>query len=363
MDFVKISNLKSLNCWLMVLFTLLIVGGTGILITSGCGGPEIRYHNWSIKTTSDPPQAKIYKAPNSEGEFVAFYGGKKTPIKDSGQISNYSHSYDHWSEGCYQAKLDDYKDSEIICTSAGSHLVLHFNLELLPERPFPPKVVYPNPTDLAITPLNLDANKVGLDQISKDKKIAILPFKEPEGSGAGSLVADSIILNLQKRGYDVVDRDQLEQLMREQGLMASGKTRLSDLEISKRLGKLVQADYFIYGAITEYSSSTENIRLSPTISAAEKVRYERQYREYTRYYRSIRRRPPEYVKAFQEWELQYAASGKSSLISISKVGVTSKIVDIQNSRIVWIGIANLSDKRLQAGMKRIVEGMVNNFAR
>src|SRR6185369_155133 len=153
--------------------------------------------------------------------------------------------------------------------------------------------------------------------------------------GAGALVADSLILNLQRMGFNVIDRELIESVLKEQDIIAEGKTNLSDLEVSKKIGQLFHADYFISGAITEYSAQSQNVSLSPIIPEAEKLRYLDEYNRYMKFYQDEEMTPPQIAKSIQEWELEYTSRPKSSFIDIAKVGITLKVVDIKTSRIVW----------------------------
>jgi len=336
--------------------TLLGVGTIGFVIL-GCGPPPTRYHSTTEYYKSTPSGAKIYFGTNREA--VSTYKCT-TPCKDSKTGANY---YPSWGAGYYKATKRGYQPMIQHLPRSSSDRTVTFDLERLPRFPVPPKVRYPDPDTVAVTKPTLDSNKHAGLRLSKKKTIAIMSFKEPEGSGAGSLMADSMILELQNRGFKVVDREQIEKLMREHGMMAGGKTRLTDLEISKKLGKLVQADYIMYGAITEYTAKSENISLSPVMHDSDIQRYEEDYRAFVDFYRDNEDvvRIPTMPKSIQEWELDYASKARNSYINIARVGVTTKMVDVKSSKIVYVGISNVTDKRLQQGMKRIVNRMTEDM--
>ncbi|MCW8924610.1 MAG: CsgG/HfaB family protein [Gammaproteobacteria bacterium] len=331
--------------------TLLAVVSVGFVIL-GCG-PNYRTIYQTFKST--PAGAKIYYG--SDRNNISNYKCT-TPCSDS-----YTSTYPAWSANYYKAVKRGYQPSIQHQTYTTSNMSLTFDLEKLPRFPTPPKVRYPDPDTVAITKPLLDANKHAGLRLSKKQTIAIINFKEPANSGAGSLMADSMILELKNRNFKVVDRDQIEKLMREHGLMAGGKTKMTDLEISKKLGKLVQADYIIYGAITEYSAKSENISLSPVIHDSDLRRYDEEYRAFVDFYRDNQdvERMPTMPKSIQEWELDYASKAKQSYITIARVGVTAKMVDMKSSNIVYVGIANVTDKRLQQGVRRIVNAMTEDI--
>lgn len=335
--------------------TLLAVATVGFIIL-GCGPPPTQYYTIHQYFKSAPSGAKVYYGKTKES--ISAYQCT-TPCSDKTTGANYRPS---WNAGFYKATKRGYQPMIQYQARTSSDMSLSFNLERLPRFPTPPKVRYPDPDSVAVTKPMLESNKHAGLRLSKKKTIAIMSFKEPIGSGAGSLMSDSMILELANRGFKVVDREQIEKLMREHGMMASGKTRLTDLEISKKLGKLVRADYIVYGAITEYTAKSENISLSPVIRDSDLQRYDEEYRAFVDFYRDNDdvERMPTFPKAIQEWELDYASKAKNSYINIARVGVTAKMVDVKSSKIVYVGIANVTDKRLQQGMKRIVNVMIED---
>lgn len=332
---------------------LLAVASVGFVIM-GCGPT---YHTIYEYYQSTPSGAKIYYG--SDRNNISTYQCT-TPCSDSTTGTNYVPS---WNGGFYKAVKRGYQPSIQSLPRTSTNRTVRFDLEKLPKFPTPPQVRYPDPDTVAVTKPLLDANKHAGLRLTKKKTIAIINFKEPANSGAGSLMADSMILELKNRNFKVVDRDQIEKLMREHGLMAGGKTKMTDLEISKKLGKLVQADYIVYGAITEYNAKSENISLSPVIRDSDLRRYDDEYRAYVDFYRDNEdvERMPSMPKSIQEWELDYASKAKNSYITIARVGVTAKMVDMKSSNIVYVGIANITDKRLQQGVRRIVNAMTDDI--
>lgn len=318
---------------------------------------------------SEPPTVTISNSISSDPSGADLYWGRdrnnitnhlgKTPYYNT--TSGYS---PYWYAGYYKVVKRGYKPHIEEVTASYTDRQLNIVLEELPRRPEPPQFIYPSVEDVAVTPLDIEANRTPGFQIEKTDTIAVMAFDEPAGSGAGSLVADNLILDLQVKGFNVVDREQIERIMREQGLMAEGRTQLTDLEISKKLGKLLQADYIIYGAITEYVSKSENIQLSPVIDPTDRNRYQREYDEFVNFYDEFAdefERLPAMPKTLREWEFDSAGNARRSYINIARVGVTAKIVDIETSDIVWVGFASLQDLRIQRGMSRVVDGLTYSF--
>ena len=275
-----------------------------------------------------------------------------------------------------------------------------------PDLPRPPKAHYQTVEEASITKANLDQHKDANFSLKNRSKIAIMEFKEPIGSGAGSLAADQIILKLKNNGYTkVIEREQIEKILHEQKTMAKGLTKLTDLEIAKRIGRLVSADYFMFGAVTEYKSDNMNIFISKIISDGEQQRYEIDLQTYFEEVKGYDAKMSEYkgqcqtyrvvtaghgqcadnnaykqamamaygikfdktketlpsVKSLEDWEEHFAEKSKQVFASVARVGLTAKIVDVRTSKVVWVGQANLRDTRLQKGMARIIKVMIDDF--
>lgn len=343
--------MKNSLSWTQLLSLLIII----VWAVACASPPPPRY---SRKITSQPTGAAVSE---KCGEYAH---NENVPFKVTNQITPfYDGPYHTWPECVYKLEKKGHFPKIINIRGGYQDVEEDVVLEPFPKAPTPPKAIYPDPESVAIKPLSLDEPENDYFTINKNNKIATMTFKQHEGSGAGSLVADSLILHLQRLGFNVIDREMIENVLKEQNIIAEGKTNLSDIEVSKKIGQLFHADYFISGAITEYSAQSQNISLSPSITDAEKDKYIQNYEAYMAKFRDAGIDPPVVPKTMQEWELEYASKPKSSFISIARVGITLKVVDIKTSKIVWVGIAHTSDLRLQEGMKRIVDGMIKGFTK
>lgn len=237
-----------------------------------------------------------------------------------------------------------------------------------PTPPEPPKGVFKTVRDIVVTPVNLDSNPDPSLNITKNQTIAIMTFKEPAGSGAGTLVADFFILDLQRKGYKVVEREHIEKIMKEQGLIGEGKTSLSDIEIAKKVGRLLAADYFVVGAVTEYRSENREIPLPKFYPESELARYESEYKKYNEDCRAQRIlgvicfHQAAAPKTYREGEGGYMQfQNKREFARVANVGLTAKMFKIDTGKILWVGQASVTDEKLQDGLKRIRESMSKDF--
>lgn len=83
---------------------------------------------------------------------------------------------------------------------------------------------------------------------NKIKRIAVLPFKAPAfNEEKGSMVSQLFVKYLLKAGYDVIEREELDAILREHQL---SQTNLMDSNYIKQL-KLLGIDALVAGSITK----------------------------------------------------------------------------------------------------------------
>ncbi|MBI4423473.1 MAG: hypothetical protein HY554_07095 [Elusimicrobia bacterium] len=82
------------------------------------------------------------------------------------------------------------------------------------------------------------------------RRIAVVPFHDPVAGPcrAGAVIAERLIEHLLERGVEVVERSQLEGVMREHRL---GSTGLVDPLTAKRLGRVLGVEAVISGTVVE----------------------------------------------------------------------------------------------------------------
>lgn len=86
------------------------------------------------------------------------------------------------------------------------------------------------------------------------KKIAVLDFKGPN-SGIGQVFADNLAANLFANGFNVVERQNLDVLLREFRLASEGAKDMTDTQILQQIGRMRDVDIMIIGGVVEYQES------------------------------------------------------------------------------------------------------------
>lgn len=105
------------------------------------------------------------------------------------------------------------------------------------------------------------------ERLNKNIRIALIPFEDAHNvTNSGINVSDAITNELVKMPkWDVVERTQIERIIKEQSFEATGMTEKD----YAKLGKLANVDYFITGSLGQYESyidSNDNVRIRITIN-------------------------------------------------------------------------------------------------
>lgn len=307
-----------------------------------------------LKVTSNPP-----------GAVILFGRDKNNITKELGpapytesKTDAASEQKPYWEKGFYKALLKGYRPKVIASDRSGENRQINFELEPLPLPPEPPKAEYPDRKTVAWKPVNLDAFKNPDVDLSSGLPLAVMNFKGNSAQEIGSLVADSLILKLQRKGFVVIERELIEKAITD----LKGTASAPGIELINSLSAPLKTRYFMIGSIHEYVSGNENVTIIPFIPDREKERYQKEYDAYTAYFKGENIPNPQPVKTLQEWELEFNAKLQTFSMPIARVSITAKILDVKSGKTVWTGIANVSENGLQRGMNTILSAMADSIA-
>ena len=158
------------------------------------------------------------------------------------------------------------------------------------------------------------------------KRIGILAFSSPNDtfSGAENLFSKNII----KYGYTVVERAQIEEVLKEQDL--SVNSYLSPA-VTRQLGKVLGVDVLLTGEVTSYMPEQKTLVYNMTKrSTSEPV-----------FSREITKNPEGEVKV----KSTYAGEKHNTQRDVypmeytiyAQVGVVAKMIDVDTAEIIWVG--------------------------
>lgn len=83
-------------------------------------------------------------------------------------------------------------------------------------------------------------------KLAKHKNIAILPFKNDGKEGYNYAIADKFTLHCMESGFIVIERTQLEQVLKELKLELMGMLSKSEM---KKIGKILNLDMIVFGTM------------------------------------------------------------------------------------------------------------------
>jgi len=239
-----------------------------------------------------------------------------------------------------------------------------------------PRTYHEKVENIVIRPVNFNGFKQVKESIfSKNSRIAILVFKDPEKTQAGALISDMFTAFLEQEGYQVLERDNIDRVLSEQQIIEGGSTNLTDLEIAKRLGKLVSADYMIFGAVTLYQVSSQVVALPIRIKDEDREDYEKDYSTYKKRYingphlnfwvskedRGKQFRRKLQISSLEELEDKYNSRLKTEFHVIASIGVSAKVVDVKSGKILWLGQGETNDFDVVSATRRILVEFLNSI--
>ncbi len=187
---------------------------------------------------------------------------------------------------------------------------------------------------------------------SQMNRIGIMGFSSPYSglSGVENLFAKYLI----ESGFKVVERAQLEQVLKEHNISVSGY--LSP-ETTRKIGQILGVDVLLIGEVTSYTPTRTGVTMVAT----------RRTEAQPVYSQNIMKLPDgSYAAYTQNVGTQYTHSTdvRPSQYTINaQVGIIAKLVDVETAEIVWIG--SLSDESSSAldAADYIARSLVKSFTK
>ncbi|MDE2293810.1 MAG: hypothetical protein KGL53_17270 [Elusimicrobia bacterium] len=164
------------------------------------------------------------------------------------------------------------------------------------------------------------------------RRVAVLAFRPARGRPeTGALVSDLFAQELLKAGYDVVEREDAGQVVREQAFQVTGAV---DPRTAKKLGKLLGVDALVVGTVSDFQPARSTVVTVPVTEEEDepimgtRVRRVRQGDEWVTvqesYVRGTRRR----VRRRRVAQRQ---------VIDATVGVAVRMVSVETGQVLWSG--------------------------
>ena len=168
------------------------------------------------------------------------------------------------------------------------------------------------------------------------KRVAVLSFNGPRGDLAADLMTQSLLA----QGADVIERQHLDSVMREQSLSTSGSF---DPATARQLGKLLGVDALFVGTVAEstpQSSYIVNQSENPRNTTITQVSGGTVYSEGT-------------VMGMPNSQL---------LSTTANVSLLSRMVDVQTGSIMWSASMNYEGFDISSAMTSITDSFIRSLS-
>lgn len=162
-----------------------------------------------------------------------------------------------------------------------------------------------------VRPVTVNTHKRPSFSMSKVNRVAVLEAATVQNAAAA---ADIFSLRLLDHGFNVIERAKIKDVLNEYDIKLSHD---EDVAGAKKLGEILDADSIVIVSISDYTSGQQMI----PGGCARQARIE----------------------------------------SVISMGVTSRLVDIQTSEVIWVGAASTQDKSLQACLTRMADELINSI--
>lgn len=167
------------------------------------------------------------------------------------------------------------------------------------------------------------------------RRVAVLAFAGQGGEVASDLLAQSLLA----RGADVVERKQLEALLQESRLAASG---VLDPKTIKEVGRVLGVDALFLGSMTGYSPPQS-------------------YLVFTGQSRTIPAVSPLGSGSVYSQGAAPGVAGADVITSAAAVGLTARMVDVETGSILWSASQTYEGIDIQSALRQVASGFADSL--
>lgn len=153
-------------------------------------------------------------------------------------------------------------------------------INLPPPTPVLPDPVLSSLEEVVNTPPSINRFRKGNIPLKPGSTIGVMDFESAETQGSGNLVSDTFSIQLFKKELSVVERQNIRKIIDEQLMAIAGFQKLTKEEIAARVGKITNADFILFGAVTQYHFENTSLPIPYKISKESWTKY---YEDLMRY--------------------------------------------------------------------------------
>jgi len=167
---------------------------------------------------------------------------------------------------------------------------------------------------------------------SRLHRVALIRFTDYPGmSGSGAVAAATFAKYLLLGGYGLVERQQVDEILNEQSLQASGAF---DPATVHKLGKLLGVDALAFGALTDFSSPRDQTVLVDIPQEQSEPIYGK--------IETVQRKGDTTVRTVQDVVTGYSYHQSSQIVPQvqtvpAHIGMSVRLVSVQTGEVLWSG--------------------------
>ena len=194
------------------------------------------------------------------------------------------------------------------------------------------------------TPKTVISQSYDFDQMNR---IGIMGFASPYNGLSG-------VENLFESGFKVVERAQLEQVLREHNISVSGYLSPAT---TRKIGEILGVDVLLIGEVTSYTPT----RTELTMVSSRRTESRPVYRQ-----NLMQLADGSYAAYSQQvgTEYSYSSDVRPSEYTINaQVGIIAKLVDVETAEIVWIGSLDEESSSALDAADYIARSLVKSFTK
>lgn len=155
-------------------------------------------------------------------------------------------------------------------------------------------------------------------------------------------------------GFKVVERAQLESVLKEHNISVSGY--LSP-ETTREIGKILGVDVLLIGEVSSYVPARTELTLTSTRRTESRPVYTQDVMQlpdgtYVGYTRNV---GTQYTHSTEVRPTEYTIN--------ARVGIIAKLVDVETAEIVWIGSSDASSSSALDAADEVARGLVKSFTK
>lgn len=199
------------------------------------------------------------------------------------------------------------------------------------------------------TPKTVISKTYNFDQMNR---IGVMGFSNtwPAMQGVENLFAKYLI----EAGFKVVERAQLESVLKEHNISVSGY--LSP-ETTREIGKILGVDVLLIGEVSSYTPARTELTMTATRRTESRPIYTQDVMKlpdgtYVGYTRNV---GTQYSHSTDVRPTEYTIN--------ARVGIIAKLVDVETAEIVWIGSDEDSASSALDAADYIARGLVKSFTK